>query len=92
MITVDIVGLLVHTRPQQAPAVRKRLEKWPGVEVHMVAPDGRLVVTVESCDEPGIARTLDRIGAIVGIQSTALVYHHTELLVNEPTANKECKP
>lgn len=89
VITVDIVGLLIHTRPPQTQMVRRQLEKLPGVEVHLAAPDGRQVVTIESCDKiVDIAWTLDQIDAIPGIQSTTLIYHHTEPLSDE-TADKE---
>lgn len=73
---MNITGILVHTRPDQTEAVRVRLEAMPGVEVHAVTPEGRLVVTVEKADDQEMAEALEGFALIPQIISTSLVYHH----------------
>lgn len=73
---MNITGILVHARPDQAEAVRVRLEAMPGVEVHAVTPEGRLVVTIEKADDREMAETFEGFAQIPQIISTALVYHH----------------
>lgn len=73
---MNITGILVHSRPDQAEAVRGRLETMPGVEVHAVTPEGRLVVTIEKADDREMAEILEGFAQIPQIISTVLVYHH----------------
>ena len=73
---VNITGMLVHARPDQAGAVRSQLEAMPGVEVHAMTPEGRLVVTIEKADDREMAETFERFAQIPQIVSTMLVYHH----------------
>ncbi|HXK29251.1 MAG TPA: chaperone NapD, partial [Candidatus Binatia bacterium] len=44
---MNISSLLIHAQPQRAEHVRAQLEQLPGVEVHAVTEEGRLIVTVE---------------------------------------------
>ncbi|MBI2314011.1 MAG: chaperone NapD [Betaproteobacteria bacterium] len=73
---MNITGILVHARPGEAEAARDQLQKLPGVEVHAVTPEGRLIVTVERPDERGMALAFDRFSRIPEIVSTVLVYNH----------------
>lgn len=68
--------MLVHARPDQAGVVRGQLEAIPGVEVHAVTSEGRLVVTVEKDDDRRMAETFESFSQIPQILSTVLVYHH----------------
>jgi nitrate reductase NapD len=72
---MNICGLVVHARPEQAPVVAGRLAALPGVDVHGEA-DGRLVVTVEDAGEVPAADTLAAIGGVTGVLSTVLIYHY----------------
>lgn len=73
---MNITGILVYARPGAAEAVRDRLGQMPGVEVHAVTPEGRLIVTVEQPDERQMALAFDRFSHIPEIVSTVLVYNH----------------
>lgn len=81
---VNIAGMLVHARPDQAGTVRGRLEAIPGVEVHAMTPEGRLVVTIEKADDREMAETFERFAQIPQIVSTVLVYHHYDECGPEP--------
>ena len=54
---INISGLLVHAHPEKAEAVRARLLQMPGIEVHAVSPEGRLVVTLENASDGDMAAT-----------------------------------
>jgi nitrate reductase NapD len=75
---VNICGVLVHARPGLAATVRRLAEALPGVEVHHVGADDRLVLTVE--DRPGAPAgdTLLALHRIEGVVAAALTYHHFE--------------
>ena len=78
MAGIDISGVLVRARDDQAQRVRERLERIPGVEVHAVAEHGRLVVTVEGQGETSAVDTINRLADVEGVLATSLVYQHTD--------------
>ena len=73
---MNISSLVVHVRPEQRSEVELTLQGWPGIEIHASTPEGRLVVTVDTDDES--TESFDRIGALPGVMSVAMVYHHLE--------------
>lgn len=77
----NVCGVLVHARTEERFAVRERLEALPGVEVHVVGDEGKLVVTVEDTDETLAGPTIEHFNKVPGVLSVALAYHHfdTEL-------------
>lgn len=81
---MNITGILVSALPEQSDAVRDRLGAIPGVEVHAVSPEGRMVVTVERASDREMTDAFDAINKLPGVLSAALVYHHDEDLVDEP--------
>ncbi len=89
---MNISSLLIHVQPQRAEYVCAQLEQLPGVEVHAVTAEGRLIVTVEKGNDQEMTRAFEQLGAIPGVQATTLVYHHSETLEDESPAKKESKP
>lgn len=75
---MNISGIVVHARPERAEAVRAALLELPGVEVHAVTDEGKLVVTIEEPDERTSGETAMRFHDIEGVLSAAMVYHHCE--------------
>jgi nitrate reductase NapD len=75
---ISIAGVLVHTRPERIDAVRTQLTQLPGVEIHAVTPEGKLVVTVEEDDERMTGETVMHMYDIDGVLSAAMIYHHFE--------------
>ena len=75
---MNICGVLVHARPERAGEVGRALAAMPGVEIHAVGGDGRLVVSVE--DTPGsfTADVMAGFHRVEGVINAALVYHHCE--------------
>lgn len=75
---MHIAGVLVQTRPEQIAALNARLIDVSGVEVHVVNPDGRLVVTVEGEGRRDVADTLTRLHTLDGVLSACLVYEQSD--------------
>ena len=79
MADIEICGVLVHARPEKVHAVGDILADMPGVEVHAITDDGRLVVTIEEL--PGqkiITKTMEAFNGVAGVLSTSLIYQHSE--------------
>ena len=75
---MNISSALVHAHPTNATAVAKRLAALPGVEVHGISPEGKLIVTIESDDDDSTLATYTRIGQLEGILAAAMIYNQTE--------------
>jgi nitrate reductase NapD len=75
---MNISSIIVHARPTEIPSVRENLEQIPGVEVHAATDDGKFVVTIETDSDGETAGTFDRINAMAGVMSAAMVFHQYE--------------
>ncbi|MBW7901365.1 MAG: chaperone NapD [Rhodocyclaceae bacterium] len=75
---MDISSVIVGARPEGAQQVKLLLEALDGVEVHTVADDGRMIVTIESPSEQDTVRTYEVISQQPGVLSVAMVYHQVE--------------
>jgi len=74
----NICGVLVHTRPERVEDVRGRLAAMPGVEVHAVTDEGRVVVVVEDTAERLAIDTITDIFQTAGVINASLVYQYTD--------------
>ena len=75
---MNISSIIVHAQPTQLQSVRGGLEQIPGVEIHAVTDDGKLVVTIETETDGETAGTFDRINTMDGVMSAAMVFHQFE--------------
>ena len=75
---MNISSIIVHAQPTELASVRGSLEQIPGVEVHAATDDGKLVVTIETDTDGETAGTFDRINAMDGVMSAAMVFHQFE--------------
>ena len=75
---MDICSLVIGARPESLQALRRDLQALPGVELHAVADDGRVVVTVETDDHGNSVDVIERMRTLDGVLSVGLVYHHFE--------------
>ncbi len=75
---MNISSAIVHARPGELSRVEAGLAAIPGVEVHAISPEGKLIVTIESDDDSSNVATYERIGQLDGVMSAAMVYHQTE--------------
>ena len=72
----NICGVLVHARPNERHDIARRLEELPGVEVHVIGDDGKLIVTVEDAAGTWAGATIEQFIKADGVLSVALAYHH----------------
>lgn len=75
---MNVCGVLVRTRPEATAGAVRALKRMAGVEVHTAAPDGRIVVTIESEDRGGVADLLAAVHDVEGVLTAALVYEHSD--------------
>lgn len=80
---MNISGVIVHSRPENIESVREQLDRQPGIEVHGISDDGRLVVTVETDSDGAMADAVVGLQNMAGVIAAAMVYHHFEDLNNE---------
>jgi len=76
MSVINICGVLIYTLPGQAVTVKQVLEQEPGVEVHAVSDNGRLVVTVEKNTREETGETLNYLQKLDHVISASLVYQY----------------
>lgn len=75
---MNISGIVVHASPDRIGQVCSELENIPGVEIHAVSPEGKMVVTIEKIADQEISDTFEQIARLAGVLSSAMVYHHFE--------------
>ena len=75
---MNISSAIIHARPGEVVLVQAGLAMLPGVEVHAISPEGKLIVTIESEDDGSTVAIYERIGQLDGVMSAAMVYHQTE--------------
>lgn len=80
---MNISGVVIYTRPDNCQSMEQELSMIPGVEIHAVSPDGKLVVTVEESDVRKLAEKATKLQNIPGVISVSMVYHHSEDLEKE---------
>lgn len=75
---MSVSSLILNTRPQQVTQVSEAAAAFPGVEVHAVTADGRIIVTVEDVSGCAVADTLVRLHNLEGVVAASLVYHYSD--------------
>ena len=75
---VNISSAVVSAFPGCAEAVRQTLIALPGIEVHAVSAEGRIVVTLECSSDQGAAEVFETVRQTTGVLSTMLVFTQTE--------------
>jgi nitrate reductase NapD len=75
---LNITSIILGVAPKDAAEVNALLIAIDGVEVHAIAEDGRMIVTIESGDEDNTSNTFEMIRQLPGVISAALVYHQYE--------------
>jgi len=75
---MKVASLVVRARPQRLAPLRDELAQMPGVEIHAVQPDGRIVVTVEDVDGTYPAESIVSIHNLGGVIGVSLVYEYSD--------------
>lgn len=71
---MNISGVVVYTQPERSKSVESRLCTIPGVEVHAITDDGRMVVTIEN-EMPETIETVTSLHDIEGVLSASMIYN-----------------
>lgn len=75
---MNISSALVHVHPVHTCAVEQSLVALPGVEVHGISPEGKMIITIESADEDSTLETFTRIGQLEHVLAVAMTYNQSE--------------
>jgi nitrate reductase NapD len=78
--TISICGVMAQALPEQMDDVKSRLLEIPGLEVHAISEDGKMVITVESNSYKETGRHISTLQKVKGVLSASMIYQHTEEL------------
>lgn len=77
---IHISSMVVHASPEGLQAVKAKIERLRGAEIHGESECGKLVVVLESDSQSQITGIIDDINGFAHVLGTALVYHQIEPL------------
>lgn len=83
----NIVSAVLMAQPSRLGEVREFLLAQPGVEIHAMTDDGRLVVTVEGEHNHAVADQLRAFETIPGVLAVNPIYQYSEP-VHAPSLEK----
>lgn len=75
---IHISSVIVGALPAQVHGVQQALKALAGVEVHAVADDGRMIVSIETAGDDATLSHFETIRQLPGVLSASLVYHQYE--------------
>ena len=75
---INISSVILGVLPADAEQECRELQALAGVEVHAVAEDGRMIVSIESASEGATVDTFEAIRRLPGVLSASLAYHQYE--------------
>lgn len=71
---VHIAGVVVRARAEHASSVVHSLQGVAGAQVHALAPDGRIVVTLEAADADTMTAQVQALHQLPHVLAATLVY------------------
>jgi nitrate reductase NapD len=75
---MNISSAIIYAKPDHDQALRAQLVAMPGVEVHAVTGDGKLVISIESDNDGSAVDTYKAIELLSGVLSVAMIFQQTE--------------
>ncbi len=75
---MNISSVIVIPHPDRVSLVIEALGQLPGVEVAVVSPEGKIIVTIESEGDKETIRSYEVINLLDGVMSASMVYHQNE--------------
>jgi periplasmic nitrate reductase NapD len=75
---MNISSAIVYAKPEQKQTLRAQLIALPGVEVHVITNDGKVVISIESDSDGTAADTYKTIEQLNGVLSVAMIFQQTE--------------
>ena len=89
---MNISGVIVRAKPEQQGAVCDRLRAIPGVELHLEADGGRMVLTVEDGAGWSTEESLLKVHQVEGVVSASLVYQFNDDYPGTQVNSAEAQP
>ncbi|MDR2189454.1 MAG: chaperone NapD [Azonexus sp.] len=75
---IHISSVIIGALPTRSADVERALSGLPGVEVHAVGEDGRIIVSIETADDAATLSHFETIRQLPGVLAASLVYHQYE--------------
>mgnify|MGYP000232161469 FL=1 len=81
---INIAGVLFVAQPNNTNKIAKELADFPGAEVHEIADNGSMVVTIEENDlnrgekGKGLINTISDMSNLPGVIYSSLIFHHND--------------
>jgi nitrate reductase NapD len=81
---INIAGVLFVAQPNNTNKIAKELADFPCAEVHEIADNGSMVVTIEENDlnrgekGKGLINTISDMSNLPGVISSSLIFHHND--------------
>lgn len=87
-----ITSLVVHVLPARVALVASQIAVVPGAEVHAMAPEGKVIVTLEGAHSRVIVDAISAIQALDGVINATPVYQCADTLesMNEELPDAHC--
>lgn len=82
---MELAGLIVRALPKHLEKVETDLLTVPGIEIHHIDPNGRMIVTLEQDTHKAFSNSISLLQDLDDVLAISLVYQHSEEL--EDTAS-----
>ncbi len=78
MSEYNLCGVLVHAQKGKQEQVKQLLTSQPGIEIHAITEDGRLVITLEDESRKQVAERIMKLHELEGVLSAAMIYQFSD--------------
>jgi len=78
--TMSICGVMCQVKPENMPDIEPQMLAIPGLEIHGVDDDGKVIITIESDSYKLTGERISTLQKLKGVLSASMIYQHTEEL------------
>ena len=75
---MNLSSVVVIPRPERVHLVCEALEQLPGVEVALVSPEGKIIITIETQTDAETVHSYEIVSKLEDVMSAAMVFHQQE--------------
>jgi nitrate reductase NapD len=75
---MNISSIVVQVHPESLAVLQGELAVLPGVDIHGVNDEGRIVITIEDTADNSPAGTLMDVQNMLGVLSASLIYNYCD--------------
>lgn len=77
-VEVHISSLIIQVIPENLKLATKKIRANKFSEVHLISPEGKIVVVLETSSRFEVTETVEAFKAIEGVLNVVMVYHQME--------------